>query len=69
MEIKKAFPDNAVLGIDQSAGMLKAFDSRAKQLNWKNVKTKLVDAEEKTGTRILSDFTFHSYISNPRPTI
>ena len=54
-EVKKSFPDLSVLAIDSAAGMLDAFNRKAKELNWKNVVTKLLDGGDLTGTSILHD--------------
>lgn len=54
-EVKKSFPDISVLGIDSAAGMLKVFDRKAKEHDWKNVETKLLDGGDLTGTPILHD--------------
>ena len=48
-EVKKSFPDLPVLAVDSAAGMLKAFDRKAKKHDWKNVETKLLDGGEMTG--------------------
>ena len=54
-EVKKSFPDLSIVAIDSSAGMLDVVNRKAKQHDWKNVVTKLLDGGNMTGTRILHD--------------
>lgn len=58
-EVKKAFPDVSVLATDSSAGMLKAFDRKAKKHHWKNVETKLLDGGDLTD--VSSDSITHAF--------
>lgn len=60
-EVKKSFPDLSVVAIDSSAGMLDAFNRKAKKHDWKNVETKLLDGGDLTGTRILHDPLLNNY--------
>lgn len=49
-EVKKHFPEIPVLAIDSSAGMLKVYNRKAKKHGFKNVKTRLLDGGNLTGT-------------------
>ena len=54
--VKQSFPDLSIVAIDSSAGMLAAFNRKAKKHGWKNVETKLLDGGDLTGTYVL-DYT------------
>ncbi|ERF74246.1 hypothetical protein EPUS_03436 [Endocarpon pusillum Z07020] len=55
-EVKKSFPDISVLAIDSSAGMLKAYNRKAKKHDFKNVTTRLLD-----GGNVSSDSITHAF--------
>ena len=51
--VKQSFPDLSIVAVDSSAGMLDAFNRKAKKHGWKNVETKLLDGGDMTGTHVL----------------